>query len=239
MDDFTLTRSRRNEITAMLTQAGLHVSHFTISPMDYEFYSDGMEFSEKFKCDSIKHKQENYYFDFFTRNGSTYNPEFRPGFGNVVEKRSVADWNSLISLFSEWILLIKEELGQPDLWSIFEEMDDMETMASMADQSTEDEKTMLTEEQQQEFENRISYLEKHLLENKNIDPNKIESFKDDLDYLKRSSKRLNIKDLKNVVISTAIHIVYNIVIDEAKRNAVFSLIIGVLGHIPHFKALPF
>jgi hypothetical protein len=238
MEDCSLNRKQKNTLLEIMVQSRIDPKQFSVDSIRYDKYSVTGRHEYSCYCTKISHKMENYYFFFITEDGNSYSPRMRPGLRKIFEQHSSGDWNMALSLFTSWTIKLQEHLNEPDLWADLERIDVEESLKSIPDLHTDDEKTMLSGEQQQEFERRISYLEKKLLENKDVEPDRIGDLKTDLDYLKRGSKRLNIKDLKNVVLSTAIHIAYDIVTDDTKRNAVFSLIVGVLGHLPDFKLLP-
>jgi hypothetical protein len=214
MEDCTLNLKQKNTLLKIMMQNQIDPRQFSVDSKQYDRYSVTGRPEFSCLCTNISHKKENYYFFFITENGSYYKPKLRPGLDKVVETYNTGSWASTLSVFISWTIKLREYLNEPDLWADLNRLNSIDSLNSISGQFADDEQTMLTEEQQQEFEKRISYLEKQLLENKDIEPDKLEDLRADLKYLKRSSKRLNIRDLKNVVISTAVHIAYDIVTDD-------------------------
>lgn len=166
-------------------------------------------------------KDTTYSFTFDFHDANMYEAEdyriarMRPGRESVSAYRRCVSWSDMLGAFEDWLSYVKEEIGQPDLWTDGD--DEYLSWVSENAQFTEDEKQVVIQA--------LNALEVKLLEMAEDNAEVQKDIRNTLLEIKDSTNRLGRKDFINALIGALTAKLFDWGITHFSAIAIFHFLV--------------
>lgn len=234
MKDLTLLPSRKNAIKRLILEEGLDHNRFSFQNINHDSWTITGQLAGKYICTSLQHA-EGYFFN-FNCEGKKYDPKYKPGFEETSEDLEDLPWDRTLMVFREWLKILKRELNVPDIWAEFDEQ-----FLLPQKEVPLDEDVFPTSEQIDSIEKALEEIELKLDKLSEVSNEARDYNKQQNEYIRRASRRLNLRDLKQILLAYAINQSISLTSDPWLRQRIlgiihdaYSFIIGVKMLIPPF-----
>ena len=114
MENRTLLKSQRNEILALIRNAGLDPLNFEWVDVNSSRSTDAFLHGDA--VSKLCYRDSGFYFIYDFQKGSQF-AEFSPGRDRLVEKQYPGSWPSQRNYTDIWLSCLKRELTEPDMWA--------------------------------------------------------------------------------------------------------------------------
>ena len=195
-----LLRSQKNYLYSLISEYGLAPRDFEWTVTDPLWLVHNPEPVEK-----LVHRPSGSYFVFDTsQHGHSASPRYSPHRERNAEKISyeLTSWESVRIVFAEWLAVVKDELDEPDLWTLSKE--DTKLVVASID---EVENAPFSRSEQQRIRTSISEIHEFLLRTRENSEADLKFIKARLDHLADASSRLGRKDWITLAMGTLTNIV--------------------------------
>jgi hypothetical protein len=205
--DVTLTRTQKNTIFKLLTEA-----HF--DPADFEWTEHPLNEDTSMgivqsRASTLFHRPTQYYFTF----GRIYS-RFVPGTKNKVEAKARTN-DAPADCFRLWLRRLRQEVDAPDLWATIGQEKALSTAAASADLDNRP----FTAAEQALIIARLNETKRHLLDGQQFTAEQAELVAQRFEYLKESSTRMGRKDWFNVLYGGLITVIVGVALaPDAARS---------------------
>ncbi len=184
---------------------------------------------------TIPHTPTGYYFIFDRPDTMPCRIYFPSDNAVTVTNSGIkTNWNEIIPVLKEWILIVRREYLEPDLWELSKS-----DKRLVAKEINDLENTPFTLEEQQRISKAISEIRAHLLTGFSHTETQLKFIEARLQHLEDASKRLGRKDWITLAMGTFTNIVVGVTLapdaaSELLRTAgsLLGWVIGIVQLIP-------
>lgn len=203
-----LMRSQKNELLEI-------IKNYELDPFNFKWTSEKVEGR---KSSVLRYKDTDYFFcTCINPNGFIF--LYSPGVDKYVERSDVYSWSNGTSYFIRWLLHLKREIDQPDLWEELEKIKLFENVEF----ETENNIQQFTYQETLQIQEGINNIREYLLEEVKGNTQEIKAINDKLDYLIDSSKRMGRIDWKNVFVGAIVNIITSVGLNPEQGQIVVTL----------------
>lgn len=206
-----LLKSQRNDVFKHITLRGLNPSDFTWEIFAHPTFDE---------CETINYL-DGYYFEFLYT-GESFQWEYSPGEGKIVDKNSPQyggySWSEIGDEFDRWLTNIEREISEPDLWA------NLPVTSDSLWQSTEHEieNSPFTKDEHEIIVQGIQKIRDFVIDT-GLANKEIKSLDVKLDYLIKSSNKFGRKDWILLVSGTLLSIVSSLALDSDSAKTLFEI----------------
>jgi hypothetical protein len=207
-NDATLLKTQKNEVLAMLHDAGLRPEEFGWTTKEYVERS--RYGPTHYTISLLRHVAERYYCEFLPNGALSYSP----GEEHAVDFQEVeGGWSDIREALGLWLRCLHRQLTAPDLWASIGQ----ESVLSTAASSTVDNQPFTATEQHL-IATKLDEIKGHILENQQFAADQAEFVEERFAYFKESSTRMGRKDWLNVLYGGLITVIVGVALapDAAK-----------------------
>lgn len=174
-------------------------------------------------------RYDEYYFS-FNFNGRKYEPMFSPSENKRTEKLEEIYESELERVFLYWLLNLKKEVNEPDLWADLQKYRPTGEIPEIRDQ----EKNKFTYDQVDQLKVSFEKIKIEIISEFKLNEKQEKELGENIDYLVEAAKRQNMRDWRNLCIGTFMGLAMNLAVTPDKINRFWQIINDGFGVVRHF-----
>ena len=228
-EDYTLTKTKKNQVFQILMGVGLHPSSFIWKDEETDASSSlesvpaitsGLFLRDKTFAD--------FFFSFMVDGDELYSA-YSPGENTRTEYESCHSWNGQLNTFKGWALLVKSEIDEPDLWAEIEKYH--EALALQPTQDAPD--NFIPAYEVEQIAEKLSQLADRIEKKFKLESEQNEFVRAKLTYLEESAKTQTRQAWQLALIGILFTIAWSLHLDPQKARMLAQLFAEMVGQFAY------
>ena len=224
MENRTLLKSQRNEILALIRNAGLDPLNFEWAETSSKRSTDDALRGDKVAM--LIYRESNFYFIFDFQRGKQY-AEFSPGSDRLVEKDYTGSWLGQLDCVGIWLACLKRELTEPDMW---EQLADFQ-LPGAGTLDPDEANEPFTAPQVEQIIEGVNKVRAYLEAESDYTEEQLSNMRGQLDYLVSAAKRQGRKDWFHTAIGVIFSLAISLSLAPEQAKTVWNILKGTISGI--------